>query len=160
MALSNGYKKAMFRILKLASLAITGVLGIFCNCDGVMYGPAPAYGMPMADYKISGTVKSSATQLPVKGLNVFAADTLPSSYTRDTSITDSNGAYSLEFSSYPDENNPIKVTITDVDGASNGSFSPKDTIVSIPSTDLKDPNGTWDKGHAEKTVDIKVDPTN
>lgn len=120
-----------------------------------MHGPAPMYGMPNADYNVSGTVSSADQNMPVKGLLVSIADTLDSSRIIDSTRTDSLGRYSLQFSGDP-FGNTWDLRVKDIDSIVNGSFAMKDTIISIPESELKEPSGTWYKGHGEKAVDLKV----
>lgn len=155
MSVTKIFRKTTFRFLKLLSVSISAVLGVFCNFGGAMYGPAPMYGMPNADYKISGTVTSAEQSLPVKGLSVSIRDTMNTSGTIDSTKTDSLGRYSVQFSSTP-WRNTWDLKVEDIDSIENGSFTTKDTIVSIPESDLQEPNDNWNRGHGEKTVDLKV----
>jgi putative lipoprotein (rSAM/lipoprotein system) len=143
------FRKTTFRFLKLLSLAISALLGVLCNFGGAMYG------MPNAEYKISGTVKDAEQSLPVKGLSVSIRDTMNTSGTIDSTKTDSLGKYSMQFSGAP-WRNTWDLKVEDIDSIENGSFTPKDTVISIPESDLQEPNGDWYKGHGEKTVDLKV----
>jgi putative lipoprotein (rSAM/lipoprotein system) len=124
-----------------------------------MYGPAPMYGMPNADYKVSGTVLSADQNLPIKGLSISIRDTMNTSGIIDSTETDSLGRYSMQFSGFPRENT-WDLKVKDIDSIENGSFITKDTIISIPESDLQEPSGNWYKGHGEKNVDLKVDRTN
>ena len=119
-----------------------------------MYGPQPVpmYGIQLANFRVSGTVKSVDQGLPVKGLFVKLRDTLNMSYAMDSGRTDSLGMYSLQFSTYPADNTWL-LKVLDVDLNTNGSFKEKDTVISIPQTDIKDLFG-------EKTVDVEVDRSN
>jgi putative lipoprotein (rSAM/lipoprotein system) len=159
MSFTKIYRKATFRFLKLLSHAIGAVLGIFCTFGGCMYGPAPEYGMPHADYKVSGTIVSSDQNLPIKGLFVSIRDTANVSNIIDSAKTDSLGKYSLQFS-HPPWENTWDLKVKDNDSIENGSFKTKDTVVSIPKSDLKEPSGNWNDGHGEKTIDLKVDRNN
>lgn len=146
------HRKAILCFLKLASISIGAVLGIFCTSANE---PAPLYGMPYANYTISGTVRSTDQNLPVKALLISLKDTGSLSELIDSTRTDSLGRYSLEFTVAPHENVWL-LGVRDVDSSDNGSFLPKDTVVSIPQSELKDPSGTWNYGHAEKTVDMII----
>jgi putative lipoprotein (rSAM/lipoprotein system) len=153
------FQKVTFRFLKLLCLPITAILGIFCSFGGCMYGPAPAYGMPHADYKVSGTVLSSDQNLPIKGLLVSIRDTANTAGIFDSTKTDSLGKYSLQFSRAP-WNSTWDLKVKDIDSTENGSFLNKDTIISIPESELREPSGNWYEGHAEKNVDLKIDRLN
>lgn len=152
-------RKVTVKILKLICFPISAVLGLFCNFGGCMYGPALEYGMPSADYKISGTVKSSDELLPVKGLMVSISDTLEMSEILDSAKTDSSGRYTLQFSDVP-LNHAWKLTVKDIDLKENGSFLTRDTIIAIQSSELKEPDGNWNYGHAEKNIDVNIDRQN
>jgi putative lipoprotein (rSAM/lipoprotein system) len=155
MSISKIYQKVIFRVLKLLSLSISAILGIFCTFGGCMNGPAPMYGMPNADYKVSGTVSSADQDMPIKGLFVSIADTLESPRIFDSTKTDSLGRYSLQSSGVLE--NTWVLQVKDIDLIENGSFAAKDTIISIPESELKEPSGEWYRGHVEKNVDLKVD---
>jgi len=147
--------KITVAFLRLLSLSIGAILGIFCNCGS----PAPEYGMPHADYAISGTVRSADTNVPIGGLFVSGADSLDTAYLLDTATTDSLGMYSLEFTSAQAKSTWL-LRVTDVDSIENGSFMEKDTVISIPESDLRGANGSWYQGHGEKVVDMRVERRN
>ena len=138
MSIKRLYRKAAFRFLKLLSISISAVLGIFCSSGCIMNEATPAYGAQTADYKVSGTVVSSDHNLPIKGLSVSIRDTMNYYGTLDSVETDSLGRFSL--TRYP---GTYDLNIKDIDSTENGSFVSKDTLFSI--TD------------AEKVVDIKLD---
>ncbi len=156
MSIRKGFRKTTFLILKLLCLPITAILGIFCNFGGCMYGPAPEYGMPHADYKVTGTVFSSDQNMPIKGLLVSIRDTMNTSGTIDSTKTDSLGRYSLQFSGAPWDST-WELKVKDVDSTENGSFIARDTVISISESELKESDGNWYQGHAEKNVDLEVD---
>jgi putative lipoprotein (rSAM/lipoprotein system) len=151
MSAKSIYRKTLVPILRLLSVSIGAILGVFCNLGST----APKYGMPNADYKVSGTVSAADQNMPVKGLLVSIADTLNPPRIIDSAKTDSLGNYSLEFSGAPWENT-WNLKTRDIDSVENGSFTEKDTVISIPESDLKEPNGNWYLGHGEKVVDVKV----
>ena len=156
MSLSCIYRKTRFRLLKVLSLSISAILGIFFNSGCSKYGAAPEYGMPHADFQVSGTVLSADRKLPIKGLLVTIRDTLNTSGIIDSAKTDSTGKYSLHFSGAPGVN-AWELKVEDIDLSVNGLFVSKDTIVSIPESDLQDPSGNWYGGRGEKNVDLKLD---
>jgi putative lipoprotein (rSAM/lipoprotein system) len=156
MSISRICRKTTFRFLKLLSLSISAVLGVFCNFGGCVYGPAPEYGMPHADYRISGTVLSSDLNLPIEGISVTIRDTLDASGAMDSTGTDSLGRYVLQFSEAP-WRNTWRLKAEDTDSFENGTYISKDTVISIPESDLQDGSGSWYEGHGEKTVDFQLD---
>ena len=159
MSIRNVFRKITFRILKLLCLPISAILGIFCNFSGCMYGPAPEYGMPHTDYKVSGTILSSDQNLPVKGLMVSIRDMMNTSGIIDSTKTDSAGRYSLQFSSAPWDST-WELKVKDIDSIENGSFITKDTIISIPESEFIEPSDNWNQGHAEKNIDLWIDRKN
>ena len=113
-------------------ISLTAAAFVFYAC----YGPGPA---PFDDVKLTGTVKSKTTHLPIKGIKVVIDDG------RNYGFTDKNGkfdfyasvpsdAYSSSgdslFVRYTTDN--VNVHFKDVDGAENGYFEDK-TIIINPS---------------------------
>ena len=138
----------------MLSLLVSAIMGIFCSSGCGMN--KVAYGMPHADYKISGTVVSSVHELPIKGLLITMRDTMSSYGNLDSTKSDSLGRSSLERSGYP-RDSTWDLSVIDIDSTENGSFASKDTIISIPKSELKDGDAPWYWGHGEKNVDIKLD---
>jgi putative lipoprotein (rSAM/lipoprotein system) len=153
------FRKVSSVFFKIVCLPISATLGIFCNFGGCMYGPAPEYGMPSADYKISGTIMSSDQNKPISGLLVSIRDTMQTTGLIDSIKTDSLGRYSLQFI-WPLSDYTWKLKVEDIDSTENGSFIAKDTAISISESELKDPDGQWYMGHAEKNIDLKIDRKN
>ena len=153
------FRKFTIQFLKVLCLPISAALGILCNFGGCMYGPAPEYGMPHADCKVSGTVLSSDLNLPVKGLMVSIRDTMEASGIIDSTQTDSSGRYSLQFSNAPWDRT-WELRVKDIDSTENGLFLTKDTLIFIPESEFKEPSDNWDQGYVEKTVNIRVDRKN
>lgn len=150
------YHKTSFGILNLLSILICSILGMFFGCN---VGPDPVeYGMPYADFKVAGTVRSTEQGLPIKGLLVSLRDTLNTSGSIDSVKTDSLGKYSLEFSDAMWDNAWI-LSVKDIDSIDNGSFIGKDTAISIPESDLKGSDGKRYYGQGEKSVDLNLDRT-
>ena len=90
------------------------------------------YGMPPMGYdiKLSGTVKSKTTNLPIKGIKVSR----PNSSTYE--ITDENGEFSFDtfifdrFDKYTNyRSDSIPILFTDIDGIENGYFADKEVII-------------------------------
>jgi putative lipoprotein (rSAM/lipoprotein system) len=114
--------------------------------------------MPYATYEISGTITAADTKQTIPNIRLTLKDTLASYnvYPPDSAFTDTAGRYSLEFSRAPGDTT-WRIEASDVDGTLNGSFAPKDTIVSIPRSSLTGASGSENMGHAKKTVDISLD---
>jgi putative lipoprotein (rSAM/lipoprotein system) len=154
----NTTGNVLFRILKLTSLGLSSILGLFCNPGsiGPMYGVVAEYGMPWADYKVSGTIHASDTRSVLSGIRVSLKDTTAGSCPIDTVYTDSVGKYAMTFSHAP-WNNTWVLHAEDIDSAANGSYSAKDTIITIPDSTLDSASGSWYLGHGEKNVDLDLD---
>lgn len=154
MSIKMLYRKITFRCLKLLNLFTSTILGILFSSSCQMN--AVAYGMPHADYKVSGTIVSSDHNLPIKNLLVAIKDTFEPYGIHDSTKTDSLGKFSLEYSG-PPWDSTFDLNVIDVDSTENGTFSAKDTIFSIPESELKGGNGPWYAGHGEKKIDLKLD---
>lgn len=97
------------------------------SCDNViqapdMYGcpPAPEYGVPVMEFRISGKAVDARTEEPVKGIAVtyITEDKYESP---DTTWTSDNGEFMIRQNSFPSYKMTLK--FTDVDGADNGEYS-------------------------------------
>lgn len=152
MSIRRIYRKTTFQLLKLLSLCIGVIIGLFCDSGSNIIEQPVKYGIPHADYKISGIVKSSDNNLPVKGLLVSIRDTAEMITIDNSTTTDISGMYSLEFSS-PVKKNTWKLNVKDIDSTENGSFNTMDTVISIP----EDESNGWG---GEAIVDLKIDKTN
>ena len=98
-------------------ISFTAIAFVFQAC----YGTAGDFG---SDIKVSGTVKSKTTNLPIKGIKVSH----PNSMTYE--ITDENGNFSFyTYMEYNSSNNDIPVLFEDIDGIENGYFEDKTIII-------------------------------
>jgi putative lipoprotein (rSAM/lipoprotein system) len=156
MKISKTYQKITVWILKVLCSPISATLGVLCNTGGCTSTPTPLYGMPSADYTVSGKVQSFDSGEPIEGILVSIRDTSESSVIMDSIKTDSSGRYYLEFSNAPSDN-IWYLRAKDIDSTENGLFLTKDTIVSVSESDLKEPGGSWYIGHAEINVDLKIE---
>jgi hypothetical protein len=118
--------RKLLRII-FGSLSLTAIAFIFQAC----------YGMERDDYydvKLTGTVKSKTTNLPIKGIKVLVNE---GGY--NYGITDENGEFDF-YASIPDyamqyndstyyTPDSVKVYFLDIDGIENGHFS--DTTIII-----------------------------
>ena len=115
-------RKALRRLFNCFSL--TAVAFAFQSC----------YGMDhdfQYDVKLSGTVISSATKEPIKGIKISVVDGL--NYT----VTDENGKFSFYASveGYCNDPDGINVRFVDIDDVENGHFADKTVNVA---SDCKD----------------------
>ncbi len=130
---------------------LMGILGFSAACTPACeYGvPAVEYGTPTAEFILTGNVKSSQTDLPVKNIQVIM--------NYDTAFTDVNGIFTVNSQDFPQD---IKydVNINDVDGSENGSFTNKKISVQFYESKLTGGDGNWYEGSTTETVNIKIDP--
>ena len=131
------------------------------SCDNViqapdMYGcpPAPEYGVPVMEFRISGKAVDARTEEPVKGIAVtyITEDKYESP---DTTWTSDNGEFLIENYSFPSDKMTLK--FTDVDGAENGEYSVEEVEVTL---DWKEESQDgWMTGiFAADDVQAKLDP--
>jgi putative lipoprotein (rSAM/lipoprotein system) len=116
-----------------------------------LYGPIAEYGMPSADYRFMGTVAAQSDSSGIADAKVYlyVSDELQP---RDSATTDEDGSYSVEaIGSFP--GNPLRIEVKDGDGADNGAYMGKDTVITIPNDSLGGGSG-WYSGSAETTVDL------
>lgn len=127
-------------------LSVIGIGGA-CTFGGCEYGtPANEYGVPSAKFIVNGRV-SSEDSVKIPGVRVVMQS--------DTGYTDINGAYSVEAVSFPDDQDFL-VEIDDIDGATNGSYQSKDTLVSFDDPHFVNGDGSWYEGETSKEVNIKL----
>lgn len=136
-------------MLKAVSAVLAAVLGPL-SC-----GDTCEYGCPSADFRVRGTVTSSADGRPVPGIAIALGDTSThdggSFYTRD--IADSNGRYELHYHDNPRDTTALLLCATDTGGV----FEGRDTVVLFLRSELTGGDGNWDVGTIEKTVDFRLD---
>ena len=104
--------------------SLTAVAFVFQSCYGME--PDNQY-----DVKLSGTVISSATNEPIKGIKISVVDGV------NYAFTDENGKFSFYASVDDYCGNPdgINVRFADIDGVENGHFTDKTVNVT---SDCKD----------------------
>lgn len=158
-------KRGIVKSLDKLIAAVLALLGCGVAFSGCEYGPLPCeYGSPQANYRVKGTITAPDGQ-PVKGIRVEGHYVLPDSIQEDVdaayfAYTSSNdeGKYALRVDGWP-----MRLVVSDPDGAENGGAFAPDTIEvpvftsadSIP--DNNDDNWDW-YGNFEKTVDIQLNP--
>jgi putative lipoprotein (rSAM/lipoprotein system) len=101
-----------------------------------VYGVIPMYGAPYADFTVKGTIKSENNPLGIANIKVTLEDTT-SKTVIDSGFTAQDGSFSMTHSSAPWLNTWV-FRAQDIDGAANGLFKEKDTLISIPRDSLKD----------------------
>jgi len=143
--------RTIYRVLAGVIGAVLSAAG--CSDDGVAeYGSPsqPEYGVPRADFRLSGRVLDGPTGQVVPGFEVRFADVVA-----DT--TDTDGRWRIEASSFPCDQD-CSVQLQDIDGTANGSYlphvQPLDLEQTIPGDD------EWFAGQFEQhDLDIRVEPS-
>jgi hypothetical protein len=108
------------------------------------YGIIPLYGPASAQFTIKGTIRSRDSG-PIANILVTLTDTATKAKV-DSGYAANDGTYSLSFTGLQIPHTWI-LNAKDVDGAANGRFYGKDTLVTIPSDSIV-------LGNAEKTIDL------
>lgn len=138
-------------------LAALGLLG-FQSCSPV----TAEYGTPSATFKVNGNVINAQTEQPIADIKVLMKRKLEYQDTSfvtqvDSATTDTNGAFSLKHTDFPEKPEFI-IQIIDADDEKNGLFEDHDTIVSFENEEFRNGDSGWYKGEASKTVEIKLKP--
>jgi putative lipoprotein (rSAM/lipoprotein system) len=122
----------MKKILLIKRRLLKRVLVILGVCSAGLMTSCAKYGALVTSVymNLKGTVKSKDTSQVVKGIQVEEINYLPSS----SGLTDSNGAFSI-FSKIEEPDTKMNLHISDIDGALNGSFQSKDTVITLTSDD-------------------------
>ncbi len=159
-------KSAFWRVLNRL-LTVLGISSAFAACVPAygpvteygmpepMYGPVPAYGMPANNFVLEGTV-TGTDGTPIKGIGVGVVNpnydpnyTSPDYYYCDTTATDKDGNYKLEWRR---SGTTFYIYAVDIDGEENGSYSDKLTEVNFTTRDYTDTS----KSGYKKIKDIKL----
>jgi putative lipoprotein (rSAM/lipoprotein system) len=123
-----------------------------------LYGPAQ-YGIPFADFLVTGTIRSAQDSLPIQGIQVALNDTATDS-SLVVSASDGDGTFSLSLRGWGwDLVSTWLLRAEDIDSAENGGeYQSRDTLVTIPHGSLKG-GGTpeWNMGTAETVVALYLD---
>ena len=128
------------------------------SCDNVintpdMYGcpPAPEYGVPVMEFRVSGKVTDSETGEPVKGISVTCEE-----YGDDIAVmTSETGEFVYEEADFPSEKLTMK--FTDADPFEDGAYLP--TEVEVELVKVQDGDGNWHEGYyIAEGVMVQLDP--
>ena len=98
----------------IGGLSLTSAMFVFQAC----YGTPHDFGL---DILIEGQVKSQTTGIPVKGIKVSVEGNMQYENTNDEG----------KFSFYTEIADSYKIKFEDIDSDQNGTFTNKDTIVTI-----------------------------
>jgi putative lipoprotein (rSAM/lipoprotein system) len=106
------------------------VLLILGVCSAGLMATCAKYGTLVSTVymNLKGTVRSKASTQIIEGIQVELINSLSSA----KALTNTNGVFSIN-SEIEESDNSINLHISDIDGALNGSFLSKDTILTISS---------------------------
>jgi putative lipoprotein (rSAM/lipoprotein system) len=134
---------------------LMALLGFTGACkDGPWGGMVAAYGTPHADYIVKGNIASAKDNSILKGIRIIARDA-DSPFRTDTVKSDAMGNYQCKITDILVTN--IHLSLTDVDGAINGTFEPLDTTVTYTNPNFTGGDG-WYTGKTEKVLNLKMKP--
>ena len=136
----------------LALMGFAAVDG--CNIVADMYGPLPApeYGVPNVDFRVSGMVRDSQTKQPVKGIEVGYFHHLNGP---GTVYTDDSGRFVVEAEQFA--SSKTELTFADVDGPANGEY--ETSVVEFTMEKVEDSDSAWNEGtYAADNVVVELDP--
>jgi len=157
-------KKLILKPYDRIIIALLGLIGLLTGCD-LIRPPVAEYGVPHADYEITGTVTDSITTAPVKNVQVIISRSV-TTVQKDTTFalvdtlavkeTDNAGKYDAQFQTFPLEDLSFNVKVNDTDGPANGGdFSTKQLDVVFKLSDLSGNKG-WYNGKALKTMNFRL----
>ena len=144
-------KYLKFKNWFLALLA--GSMGLQQGCGEI--GVAE-YGCPEADYHIKGTViNEQGDAIPGIGVNQMRDWENRNGEWCYEDTTDAQGHFFVN-NRIPGADNTVYVTISDIDGAENGSY--QDTVVGVSFDDatFSGGDGRWYQGTAEKDITVTL----
>ncbi len=97
-------------------------------CSAGLMASCAKYGTIVSTIymNLKGTVRSKASTQTIQGIQVE----LRNSLSNPKALTNINGAFSIN-SEIDEIDNTVILHISDIDGALNGSFLPKDTILTL-----------------------------
>lgn len=142
-------KRILSLINKIILLILT-ILGFSCTED-----QPDEYGMPHADFKISGVVVDEATLESIENIQVIMQDPEMIDIHSDTCYTDINGMYELKLIDLADEKSFIFKCL-DIDGTANGDYESLDSTVRFENPEFINSSGNWYRGEASKTIIVKL----
>jgi putative lipoprotein (rSAM/lipoprotein system) len=101
------------------------ILGV---CSAGLMASCAKYGTLVSTIymNLKGTIRSKDSSQVISGIQVELKNRLPESKT----LTDNNGLFSVN-SEIDELENTLNLHISDVDGALNGSYLSKDTIITL-----------------------------
>ncbi|MDR1543230.1 MAG: radical SAM-associated putative lipoprotein [Prevotellaceae bacterium] len=141
----------MKKLIKFSSYLCGLVLAAigFTSCGG-----ATKYGMPHADFGVSGVIISAKTEQPIENIKVVVNSDAYSPQETQRTITDENGKFSTSWQGFPQDEITLKVS--DIDGELNGLFN--DTTIVTPISEFQHQSSSeeWYDGWYGKNFEIKL----
>ncbi|MBK5195221.1 MAG: radical SAM-associated putative lipoprotein [Proteiniphilum sp.] len=130
---------------KIISLLMS-LFGFILGC-GTGIDPVAEYGVPSADFKVKGTVKSAVTGKGISNIRVIVKE--PYSMKGDTTYTAVSGDYSMEVKHIIGF--PVTLYADDVDDTVNGEYKSDSLVVNWDDvTRIKEGDNNWYDGVYEK----------
>jgi putative lipoprotein (rSAM/lipoprotein system) len=129
----------MKKILIIKRRLLQKVLVILGVCGAGLVTSCAKYGVLVSTFymNLKGTVKSKESSRAINGIQVEVMNSLQNLKV----LTDTNGVFSMN-SDFEELDRSVNLHISDIDGALNGSFLSKDTIITLTSdeklAELKD----------------------
>ena len=104
------------------------ILVILGVCGAGLMTSCAKYGTLVSTFymNLKGTVKSKESSQVINGIQVEVINDIQTS----KGLTDTNGAFLIN-SEIDEVDNTVNLHISDIDGALNGSFLSKDTIITL-----------------------------
>ena len=117
--------KSIFLIKRLLLKKLLVILGV---CSAGLMTSCAKYGALVSTFymNLKGTVKSKESSQVISGIKVEVINGIQNS----NGNTDTNGAFSIN-AEIDDVDNTVNLHVSDIDGALNGSYLSKDTIITL-----------------------------
>ncbi len=117
--------KSIFLIKRRLLKKLLVILGV---CSAGLMTSCAKYGALVSTFymNLKGTVKSKVSSQVINGIKVEVIN----SFQNSNGITDANGAFSIK-AEIDDVDNTLNLHVSDIDGALNGSYLSKDTVITL-----------------------------
>ena len=159
--IKSACKKTGKKLIKFWSAILSFLLGFMGiqSLISCLYGIVE-YGMPYAEFTVSGKVRSISTEDSIPGIRVSAIGEIEMMDYAEH-YTDVNGEYSITFITIGAVDTDVTMSFEDIDGTVNGSYNDKDVVVTITEEDFIDdtPDNDWDDGSGSRTLNVDLDPS-
>lgn len=135
------------RVIKVSSYVLGLLLSAlgFTSCNEEEHDIPVMYGVPSADFVISGKVTNSVNApIPNIAVSIQAVETK----------TDARGNYVLDSKyAFPVE---LQIKFTDIDAEQNGSYETKVVTEKVEFSDFEDGDGDWSGEDVVKIVNAQL----